>query len=289
MSTATHGIDPALARKTWASLESYHSGAYFAPEVQKNYEDLGAHPRHSYFGGRAAPMGAVSAEAVIATFYNFCPRLVRQAVPAVWEAASPEAYLKARLDGMDAALRRVLGDRVDSAEMRRAAELARTAAEAAAERLDGRPLFAAYAALPWPEEPHLVLWHAQTLLREFRGDGHIALLVAQGTSGLEALVAHAAVGNLPVKFLTVSRAWPEEEWDAAVERLRDRGLVRKDELALTDEGAEQRAELEAATDRLSAAPYAALGEEGCRELARLGAPLAKEVGEALLPWMNPKR
>ncbi|MDA2805347.1 SCO6745 family protein [Nocardiopsis suaedae] len=289
MSTDTHATDPALARKAWASLENYHSGAYFAPEVQKNYEELGAHPRHSYFGGRAAPMGAVPAEVVIATFHNFCPDLVRQAVPAVWEAASPEDYLRARLDGMDAALRRVLGDRVDSPEMRRAAELARTAAEAACERVDGRPLFSAYAALPWPGEPHLVLWHAQTLLREFRGDGHIALLVAQGTSGLEALVAHAATGNIPVKFLTMSRAWPEEEWDAAAERLRDKGLVRKDELALTDKGAEHRAELEAATDRLSAAPYAALGDEGCEELVRLGGPLAKEVGEALLPWAKPKR
>lgn len=288
MTNATHGIDPALARKAWASLESYHSGAYFAPEVQKNFEELGAHPRYSYFGGRAAPMGAVSAEVVIATFYNFCPDLVRQAVPAVWEAASPEDYLRARLDGMDAALRRILGDRVDSPDVRRAAELARTAAEAAAKRLEGRPLFAAYASLPWPEEPHLVLWHAQTLLREFRGDGHIALLVAQGTSGLEALVMHAAVGNLPVKFLTISRSWPEEEWDAAVERLRDKGLVRKDELALTEEGARHRDELEAATDRLSAEPYAALGEEGCEELARVGAPLAKEVGKALLPW-SPKR
>ncbi|WP_017537770.1 SCO6745 family protein [Nocardiopsis halophila] len=287
-SSVTQEIDPVLARKAWAALEPYHSGVYFSPEAQQKYQELGADPQHSYFAARAAPMGPVPAEVVVSTFYNFCPDLVRRAVPAVWEAASPQDYVQARLSGMDASLRRILGDRVDGPEMRRAAELARTAAEAAADMPEGRPLFAAHAALPWPEEPHLVLWHAQTLLREFRGDGHIALLVAGGRSGLEAVVLHAATGSVMLKFLRASRAWPDAEWDAAVERLRAEGLVSEDGgLALTDKGAEHRAELEAATDRLSAAPYAALGEEGCKELRTLGKPLGKEVGADLLPWMRP--
>ena len=81
--------------------------------------------------------------------------------------------------------------------MRRAAELARAAAEEASRRIEGRPLAAAHADVAWPAEPHLVLWHAQSILREYRGDGHIALLVVHGLSGVEALVTHAAAGDVP--------------------------------------------------------------------------------------------
>ena len=84
--------------------------------------------------------------------------------------------------------------------------LARRAAEAACEHPQGRPLFAAHAALPWPDEPLLQLWHAQTLLREFRGDGHVACLLSEGVGPLDALVLHAATGEVPVDFLKASRA-----------------------------------------------------------------------------------
>src|SRR5947209_16725492 len=173
-------VGPVVARKTWRTLEPIHGLIYFAPEAAERYTALGIEGRAGYFASRAAAMGPVSAEVVIATFFNFNPDLVRAAIPAAWHTTSTDKLIGARLDAADAALRRALGDAVGTPEMARAAALARTAADAACDQLEGRPLFAAHARLGWPGEPHLVLWHAQTLLREYRGDGHVAALTTSG-------------------------------------------------------------------------------------------------------------
>jgi hypothetical protein len=73
------------------------------------------------------------------------------------------------------------------------AGLAREAASACT--AEGRPLYAGHAGLDWPDAPHVAAWHAATLLREHRGDGHIAALVAAGLSGIDALVTHVATGQ----------------------------------------------------------------------------------------------
>jgi hypothetical protein len=217
---------------------------------------------------------------VIATFFNFNPRLVRSAIPAAWESASPGAILEARLRVADRALRRALGDQVDAPGTKEAAELARTAAEAAGDQLAGRPLFAAHSALPWPEAPHLVLWHAQTLLREYRGDGHVAALTQAGLSGVEALVVHAATGEVPETALRTTRAWDDADWDAAVESVRARGWLQRDALALTPAGRAHRQAVEDRTDELALHAYEALGEDGCEDLRRLARPLSRAVVDA---------
>ena len=102
-------------------------------------------------------------------------------------------------------------------EVAEAAALARQAMEG--QDPSGRPLFAAHAALPWPEAPHLALWHAATLYREFRGDGHVACLTVDGIDGCEAHVLAAGAGQLPGSVLREYRGWSDEEWAAAVERL----------------------------------------------------------------------
>ena len=142
--------------------------------------------------------------------------------------------------------------------------------------MEGRPLAAAHADVPWPDEPHLVLWHAQSILREYRGDGHIALLVMHGLSGIEALVTHAAAGDVPARLLRSTRGWPRDAWDAAVEALRERGwLAQGDELRFTEWGAAQRQAIEDGTDALAAAPYDALGDDACTELRALVRPGAR--------------
>jgi len=173
-------------------------------------------------------MGAVSAEVVTSTFFNFNPELVQAAIPSAWETASPAQVVAARFTAVDAAFRRLLGEEVlHTEDMQRAAELARTAADAACDRLEGRPLAAGHADVAWPDEPHLVLWHAQSILREFRGDGHVALLVVHGLSGIEALVTHAAAGEVPAGVLLSTRGWPVEDWDRAVQALWERGWLER--------------------------------------------------------------
>jgi Helix-turn-helix family len=281
----------ALGRNAWSALEPLHAMIYFAPEGPERYGKLGLDPAAGYFASRSAAIGAVSAETVIATFYNFNPDLVRSAIPAAWEHATPEQVLAARHDAVDAALRRGLGDLVASDAVTKAAELARALAEEATEHLAGRPLFAAHAALPWPTEPHLVLWHAQTLIREFRGDGHIAALVAGELNGIEALVTHAATGHYKAETLRKSRQWPEDKWAEAVEALKGRGILEKDEeCALTDFGREHRQQIEDLTDRLAEAPFAALGEQHCARLVEVGKPLGDAILAAgMLPTRKPSK
>jgi hypothetical protein len=267
-------MDPTTARKTWRTLEPIHGAIYFAAEARAEYATLGIDDRMTgYFASRSAPMGAVSAEVVIATFFNFDPDLVRRSMDGVWDRVAPVDVLAARMRGADRMIRAHAGAFVGSAELAEAAELARAAAMAACERPEGRPLFAGHAALPWPDDPHLVVWHAQSLLREYRGDGHIAALAVEGLDGCEALVTHAAAGDVSADILRATRQRTGDDWLAAEERLRERGWLDPD-LAFTELGRERRDWIEARTDELAAAPYDAIGVDGCARLRELCRPIS---------------
>ena len=270
-------MDPTTARKTWRTLEPIHGLIYFAPEAADAYTALGLPAgRAGYFASRAAAMGAVPAEVVIATFFNFYPPFVRETIPHAWSVASPEQIVEARFAAAGAALRRALGAAADGPDVAEAAALARIAAEAACAWPEGRPLFAGHASLSWPDDPLLQLWHAQTLLREFRGDGHIAAMTIEGVSGVEALVIHGATGDVSPSILQSSRQWPDEGWAAGVDRLRSRGWLTADG-TLTDTGAAHRQWVEERTDLMSLAPYRALGDDRCARLRDLCRPLSKAI------------
>lgn len=256
-------------------LEPLHAMIYFAPEAEQFYTDAGLRPgRMGYFASRSAPFGAVGPGTVAATFFNFNPELVARHIPRAWTLATPERVLEARLGAADAALRRLLGDDlVVSPEVAEAAALARQAAEGCLP--EGRPLYAAHADLDWPEEPHLELWHAAALLREFRGDGHIAALVAAGFNGLTAIVTHTATGKGFLEPVAKKlRGWSDEQWAAAVEHLRTAGLVDEDG-SLTEQGAALRAEVEAVTDRAAAVPWSLLGADKAERLHALARDLSR--------------
>lgn len=274
-------LDPAAVRLAWRVTEPLHAMVYFVPEAEERFAAIGIPGAAGYFCSRAGALGPVGAGTVAATFYNFCPALIAAVLPAAWERATPAAAMAARLDAAGAALTRGLGkDVLDGPEVAEAARLARHAAESATPYANGRPLFAAYAELPWPEEPHLVLWHAQTVLREFRGDGHVAALLVAGVSGLESMVLHIAAGETDGRFLHRTRGWSRQEWTEATDSLRGRGLIEGDEPTLTDAGRELRAGIEATTDRLGTPPYLVLGEAGCARLAALTRPLSRTIVKA---------
>lgn len=271
-----------LVRQMWQMLEPLHAVLYYAPEVTAAAAELGYDVRTrwpSYFALRAAPLGAAGPERVASAFYSFSPRTVEQHIPAAWDTATPDAVLDVRLGAVDRALRVLLGDRIGSAELAEAAGLARRAAEAASTA--GRPLAAANAELAWPDEPHLALWQAATVLREHRGDGHIAALLTAGLDPCEALVSFAAVGAAPVEVFA-SRGWTGAEWSAATERLATRGWIDADGLA-TAAGKQGRDDVERLTDELAAGPWRELAAATGR-LAQLTGPLTMAVvGAGLLP------
>jgi hypothetical protein len=281
---ATRGVgevEPARVRQLWHLLEPLHAVLYYAPEVFAQAETLGYDTGErwpTYFPYRAAPLSAVGAERVTSAFYSFSPRMVAEHVEPAWKVASPEAVLEARMRGIDDAYRAIFGDRTDSPELREAASLARRAAEAA--NTAGRPLAAANAALEWPEVPHLQLWHAATILREHRGDGHVAALLVAGLDPVESLVSFAAVGAASVERFE-SRGWRAEEWTAARERLFARGLVDADGTA-TEAGRELRRRVEQDTDRLAAAPWQSLAHSLGREAVDRLADLLGEYWIAVL-------
>jgi hypothetical protein len=269
-------MDAVIARKMHRTLEVYHGMIYFAPEARAEYAAIGLSDDDffkGYFASRSAAMGRVPAEVVIATFYNFHPDLVRSAVPSCWEVAPPDAWVAARLRGADAALRRMIGDVLDTPEIDEAASLARVAAEACPPA--GRPLFAGHASLEWPDAPHLRLWQAITQLREYRGDGHVTQLVAHEVSPCEAQLLHDATGDIPDGVLQSSRSWPDVQWREALDRLRARGLMTDE--GFTDEGRRLHDEIEARTDELAMTPWRVLGEEQCHRLRALVRPLSKAI------------
>lgn len=262
------------ARFLWQRLEPFHGLIYFVPEADQHYTALGLDAgMMGYFSSRAAAMGPVPAEVVVATFFNFEPQRIRALVPQAWERTSAPALWQARLAAADAALVRIFGGRLSQPDIAEAADVLRSIIDACAP--EGRPLFAGHLAQEWPAEPHMALWFAITLLREFRGDGHIAALTVEGVSGIEALVIHGATGAVPAAVLRGTRGWGNDAWAGAVLRLQLRGWL--DDNTLTPTGQTHRNRVEQYTDELAAAPWARLSEAQVSSLAALGKELSTTI------------
>jgi hypothetical protein len=274
------------ARRMWQRYEPIHAVTYFAPECRAATDALGMQGFWmGYCATRCAPLGEVSPEVATAVFYNFHPDRARRALPDAWGFASASTCLDARLAGMDAVLRRLFGDAVSSPGVVEAAELAAVAARAA--DCAGRVLAASNQALPWPSEPHLALWHATTVLREHRGDGHNAVLIARQISPIRAHLLKAGAGESEGATLRVHRSWPEESWDAEVASMRAAGLLDAAGV-LTADGMALHAAVEADTDAAAEQPWEALGVAGTERLAQLLTPLARMVFESgTFPVPNP--
>lgn len=187
---------------------------------------------------------------------------------------------------MDRTLRRLWGDEsIASDAVREAADLLWAAAQAAEPA--GRVLGAANQALPRPEPSHLALWQATATLREHRGDGHVAALIAAGIGPLEAALIKIAAGEADGAGLRRGRGWPDEDWAAAEASLIDSG--RLDETgALTAAGHHIHDDIERRTDDAAASPWSALGQA---RTARVGELLdllvAPIVATDAVPVRNP--
>ena len=264
--------EPTLARRFVDRFEPVHAVTYFAPEARKAFDGLGFHGFWmGYFAARSAPFGIVPPEVVTATFYNFAPERVAKALRAAWQVATPADALRARVESAVAALRRygVTDDEADTA-----ATLAAKAARGAP--LDGRPLFAANTALDWPDEPLAKLWHAATLLREQRGDGHVAVLAAHQVSGRECNVLHAAAGRVPQEMIMRSRDYDDQLWNHYRDRLSQRGLLDGDG-RLTEAGRELKQRIEDATDSIALSALAALDDDEVEALFGALTPITRKV------------
>ena len=263
----------------------------FAPEVSQAFDELGLGQAERYFATRVAPLGPASAPVVVATFFNFSPAAVATAIPAVWKRFTPRQLLDAQLDGVQRKLGRALAA-VDRHVVDEAARLLGRAAEVACEHPEGRPLFAGYASLPWPDDPHLRLWHAHYLLREFRGDGHIAVLASEGLTGLQALQLHIAFVPAVGPVFRATRGWSDDQWDESVETLRARGwLTTDDELTLTPAGRGTVRRSRCARTRATCRPtkrWATTGVGGCSSWVRRSVQRSWRTAAACSPFSSPR-
>jgi hypothetical protein len=276
------GAGDPVARRLWRTLEPLHAVTYFAEECQKAHADAGLRGFWmGYFAGRAAPLGTVGPGAVTATFFGFHPDRVRRALPDAWTYAPPDAVLIERRQAAAGVLRAAVPE---------AEGLARHWGPALADTVTaadggGRPLFAANRDLGMPEDPVEALWQACTCLREQRGDGHVAVLVAEGLDGCEANVLAAAAKGIPDDVIRESRGWSPEEWEAARARLAERSLFGPDG-ALGDAGVDLHRHVEQRTDVLAGRPYEALGHGRVLGLLDAMAPAARAVA-GVIRFPNP--
>jgi hypothetical protein len=256
--------DPAGVRRLSALTEAIHAVVYFAPEPAAAYAQLGLKGYwRGYFASRAAPLGPVAPEVVTALFAGFAPGMVARAVPGVWAIAEPAQVQAARLSGAVAALGRLLGEDL-MPQVGAAGELTGRCVRALP--LPGRPMAAAQAALERPVEPLAALWHDCTVLREFRGDGHLAAVAVAGLVWPE---PHLLQGSRVDPRLQEHRGWDDDTWRQAAERVRGRDLT----------------EVETWTDELAAPAFAVLTRDERVELSRLLKPLARAAAVEL-PFPN---
>ena len=269
-----------LARRAWAHLEMVHALGIFGPDVVEAHGELGIDDLVSgYVAARVGPMGPVGPEVATAVFHGFAPVVMQRALPGVWEHAAPERIVEVTREAAGGLLQRLAEGHED--DVSRAAELARQAS--LFHPIEGRPLAAARSALTWPDEPAHVLWEAATRVRESRGDGHVACLVAEGLDGIEAHLTVAGDTSTARGFLKDLRGWSDPEWEAAIERLRDRGLL-DDGGGLTDAGQRLRDRLEQRTDALAVPPWRQLGEDMTQQLIEALQPIVRRILDAeILP------
>ena len=273
-----HGPVTAPARRLWLAVEPIHAVTYFDPGCREAADGTGMKGFWmGYFGFRAAPLGPVGPAPVEAIFAGFHPQWVSRALPDAWSYASPETCLDARLTSATAALR---GAGVEDPDAAAACSVLEPVCAGLV--TTGRPLAAANAALPLPDDPVARLWQLTTTLREHRGDGHVAAIATEGLSGLDAHLLQVAAGEAKWG----SRGWTDEERAAAEARLRGDGLL-DDDGALTAAGLARRAAVEERTDLAAwAGGLSVLGDGGIDEAVGV-LRRATAAASSLLYFPNP--
>lgn len=274
-----------ISRRMWQLTEPLHAVVYFTPEGRAATDGVGLRGFWmGYFASRVAPLGAVGPEVAVSTFYGFHRGRAQRALPDAWGFAPVEDVLRARLDGATAALRRLLAP-IEPGALTEAADLLWAAAQSA--DTSGRVLGAANQALPRPADSLEALWQATTTLREQRGDGHVACLIAADVSPVGGHILKIAAGEADSDLLRAARGWPDDEWNAEVVALRERGWVDATG-RLTERGAAIRDAVEVSTDRAASSPWDRLGAADTDRLATLLRPMVARVADAgILSQPNP--
>ncbi len=274
-----------LARRLWEAIEPIHAVVYFAPQAIEAARRIGLRGFWmGYFASRMAPLGPVPAESVTAMAFGFAPTLVSRAIPDAWTYADPSTVVEARIASAADALR----SRLEPGAEPQLAELADLLWNAIGGcGFGGRPLAAAWSGVPRPSDDIAAAWLATTILREYRGDGHVIAAVGAGLTGLDATVTFVASGAIAREDIQSHRGWNDHEWDVSASRLRAAGILEPTG-QLTDKGVTLRSELEDLTDALAMGPIERLGRSRVMSAVDLATPISRDlIDSGTIPVPNP--
>jgi hypothetical protein len=274
MSVTNSTIDPSRTQPALQSIETAFSASVLLPAVLQGLQALGVEVNDVAdvnIVTRSAAMRTDNPAVVWSTFFNPNPAGINRLIPSTWEKTSFESVLAAQSDAFGPPLKAATAS-MEPGELAELAGLCRAVTSTANDNCEGRPLFAGLASLPLPTEDHMMVWHAARLLREHRGDGHIAALVVEGLGRIDALVIHAAMMPMFGDGLRRSRRWSMDDWNTSIASLRKRGWLTDDEtLTFTDEGRARRQWIEDRTNDLAAVAFDPIGNAGVERLIELGA------------------
>jgi len=258
-------------RRVSQFIQAFIGWIFWDPAAERRYEQLGIPPKLGYFGSRAAPLAPAGDEAVVAAFTTIKPPIIRAGLAAVRRATTFETVWDARNDAILESLHNYLNDD----QLTGICSIERSLWRAAdACPLGGRTFFGAHLRMPRPEEPLLSTWHAANLIREWRADTHMAILVAHGLGPVEASILHSAWMEYPHEWIGNSRGWNADETRDGFASLRAMGLADQSEDAVNERGIALRQQIEDRTDELGTAPWRAIGIEAVRSVSAALAPVA---------------
>lgn len=271
-------------RTLWRLLETYHASVYYARERPERYSQLGLKGGWmGYFASRSAALGVVPPPVVSACFYGFSDAMVKRALPDAWQYTTPSETIAVRYEVFDAMAARLLGARRLEPRVGDAADVLQTVVHNLAPH--GRPMFAAHASAPRPNDPHLALFWAATALREYRGDAHVAALQALDVGPAASNVLMTSMGLTPSDQRTY-RGWSELEWSDASRSLHERGWLAADG-SVTREGHSRRAEIERITDQLVEPAWSEVDQVTLERLIDVLGPLVGAIVTAgEVPYPN---
>ncbi len=259
---------------------------FWEPRAVEAYEAAGIPGGGAgyYLVSRGAPVAAAGNQAVTAAFYSITAAGISMMLDLAREHTTLEAVTDIRNDAVLAGLQDYVPQICDGL-----AALEKPLWEVAdALSPSGKVLFAAHREWPRPDNALVSAWLAVNCIREWRGDIHWAIQIAEGISGTAAGMLDGAWRHYDDDWLPRSRGAADTDLEAAMAELDECGFVTDGRV--NEAGVSYRQGLEDRLDKLTIEPWQHLGLERTAELQALmdeaGPTLMARVDETAGPnWM----
>jgi hypothetical protein len=247
-----------VARRVRDAIEPIATIGWWSRSASESATEVGLDFFSAYVWGRAASLGPDVSPAVVESCFGvFESGMIERVLTAAQATVSQEVVLAARQRGATAGLAASTGSIDPSVIATLGSRLLVALQEVEG---TGRPLFSALRALPVPHDPHGALWRGAELLREHRGDGHLAAGIAVGLNASEMNVLTELWLGYGFGEYSGTRGFSTDRLAETAAGLHERGWL-TGERSLTADGRQAREAIELATDASQQALMDALGDD----------------------------